>query len=236
MNEPVAHLEELDDRLQHFQNLMAQRVRNILLVASPYDSFLLEEEGGQLDEVILNEFMELNLRHAPGMTRASTGSEAVAEMRRTRYDLIISTLHIGDMPWTRLAREIKRDHPDMPRAKLVQRLFRSANNFLTTEFYAAANVCLSRQQAQQRERGLRFAGPRFANDTNRFPLIDSEADIVNDRLARIANRQPTDFQQAHDDRLASKKSRRPSPRKLKLIKMTASNVAGMSSIHDAPSI
>jgi CheY-like chemotaxis protein len=114
MNEPVVHLEELDDRLQHFQNLMAQRVRNILLVASPYDSFLLEEEGGQLDEVILNEFMELNLRHAPGMTRASTGSEAVAEARRTPYDLIISTLHIGDMPWTRLAREIKRDHPDMP--------------------------------------------------------------------------------------------------------------------------
>ena len=31
----------LEDRLQHFQNLMPRRVRRLLLVASPYDSFLL---------------------------------------------------------------------------------------------------------------------------------------------------------------------------------------------------
>jgi hypothetical protein len=106
-------LQGLEDRLQHFQNLMPHRVRNILLVASPYDSFLLEEDG-QLDEVILNEFMELNLRHVPGMTRVSSGSDALAEVRGKPYDLIISTLHIGDMPWSRLAREIKRHKPDLP--------------------------------------------------------------------------------------------------------------------------
>jgi len=105
--------QQLDDRLQHFQNLMPHRVRSILLVASPYDSFLLEEDG-QLDEVILNEFMELNLRHVPGMTRVSTGSEAVEELQRQPYDLVITTLHVGDMPWSQLAQEVKRDHPTLP--------------------------------------------------------------------------------------------------------------------------
>ena len=113
MIEEDIELRDLEDRLQHFQNLMPYRVRSILLVASAYDSFLLEEDG-QLDEVILNEFMELNLRHVPGMTRVSTGSEALAEVRHKKYDLIISSLHIGDMPWGRLAREIKREDPDLP--------------------------------------------------------------------------------------------------------------------------
>ena len=118
MTEEVIEIHDLEDRLQHFQNLMPNRVRSILLVASPYDSFLLEEDG-QLDEVILNEFMELNLRHVPGMTRVSTGSEALAEMRQKKYDLIISTLHLGDMPWARLARKIKRQDPELPLVMLA---------------------------------------------------------------------------------------------------------------------
>ena len=99
-NEPRPGLE---DRLQHFQNLMPHRVRRILLVASPYDSFLLEEEG-QLDGVVLYEFVELNLRHAPAMRRVATGSEALAEIRRSSYDLVISTDDMGSAftwgPWT----------------------------------------------------------------------------------------------------------------------------------------
>ncbi len=109
--EPEQEL-ELEDRLQHFQNLMPHRVQKILLVSSPYDSYLLQEDE-QLDDVILNEFMELNLRHAPGMTRVASASDALAELRRNKYDLVISTLHIADMPWARLAREMKRDHSDL---------------------------------------------------------------------------------------------------------------------------
>jgi pyruvate phosphate dikinase-like enzyme len=109
---------DLEDRLQHFQNLMPHRVGSILLVASPYDSFVLEEEG-RLDELILSESAEQNLRNVPGITRVTTGSEALAVCRKTPPDLLLSTLHIGDMPWPRLAREVKGVCPDLPLALLA---------------------------------------------------------------------------------------------------------------------
>ena len=55
--------------------LMAKRVNNILLVSSLYDSFTLSEDG-KLSDMILSEFLDLNLRHTPGLTRVSTGKEA----------------------------------------------------------------------------------------------------------------------------------------------------------------
>jgi len=111
-------LDHLEDRLQHFQNLMPHRVRSILLVASPYDSFVLEEEG-RLDELILSESVELNLRNVPGIIRVTTGSEALDVCRKSPPDLLVSTLHIGDMPWPRLAAEIKETCPDLPIALLA---------------------------------------------------------------------------------------------------------------------
>ena len=60
-------------RLPDFQDLMQQRVQDIVLVASPYDSFILEEDG-QLYELILSEFLELDLRHTPGLHRVSSGA------------------------------------------------------------------------------------------------------------------------------------------------------------------
>ncbi|HET9233094.1 MAG TPA: histidine kinase, partial [Candidatus Eisenbacteria bacterium] len=118
MTTDVQTRQHLEDRLQHFQNLMPHRVRSILLVASPYDSFVLEEEG-RLDELILSEFVELNLRNVPGIIRVTTGAEALAVCRKSPPDLLVSTLHIGDMPWPRLAGEIKRVCPDLPVALLA---------------------------------------------------------------------------------------------------------------------
>jgi hypothetical protein len=45
-------------RLQGFAKLMPYRVREVLLVASRYDSFILEEEG-QVDELIFKEYERL---------------------------------------------------------------------------------------------------------------------------------------------------------------------------------
>jgi len=117
----TSHLEpphDLEDRLQHFQNLMPHRVRSILLIASPYDSFVLEEEG-RLDELILSESVELNLRNVPGIIRVTTGSEALDICRNSPPDLLVSTLHIGDMPWPRLAAELRQLCPDLPIALLA---------------------------------------------------------------------------------------------------------------------
>jgi len=95
------------DRAHDFQELMRHRVEDILLVASPYDSFILEQDG-QLDERLMGEFVELGLRHTPGLTRVSSGAEAVERaLEERRFNLVIASLHVGDMNAVELARELR---------------------------------------------------------------------------------------------------------------------------------
>ena len=56
---------------------MSARVENIILVSSTYDTFILQEDG-QLSEVMLGEFLDLNLHHTTGLAHVSTGAEAIA--------------------------------------------------------------------------------------------------------------------------------------------------------------
>ena len=60
----------------NFQELILHRVHEILLVASPYDAFTLEQDG-QLTEQILHEYMGMNLSYAPRVWRASTAANAM---------------------------------------------------------------------------------------------------------------------------------------------------------------
>jgi len=86
------------DREQYsgFEQLIKYRVRNVLLVASLYDAFTLEE-GGRLTELLLSEYRELNLSSAPRITRATSGGEALDAIERDDYDLVITMTRIGDM-------------------------------------------------------------------------------------------------------------------------------------------
>src|SRR5207237_10212617 len=58
--------------LHDFHDLMGERIDEILLVASPYDAFTLEE-GGRVNELILRESVE----PPPRVTAAATGAEAL---------------------------------------------------------------------------------------------------------------------------------------------------------------
>src|SRR5712692_5767808 len=91
---------------QDFVDLARYRVQEILLVSSLYDSFTLAEDG-QLGELVLSEFLDLNLRHPPTLTRVSTGADALARAPEGRYNLIISSLHVGDMDALTLARQVR---------------------------------------------------------------------------------------------------------------------------------
>jgi len=107
---PVAEL----GHFPGFQDLMRHRVQEILLVASLYDSFILEEDG-QLNELLLSKFLDLNLRHAPHLTRVSAGAEALALARNeARFDLIITTMQVGDMTALDLARQVAEEGPAIP--------------------------------------------------------------------------------------------------------------------------
>jgi CheY-like chemotaxis protein len=94
-------------RFRGFQDLAQHRIENILLVSSLYDSFILAEDG-QLGERILSEFLDLSFRHSPGITRVSSGAEALAlASAQSRFNLIITSMHVGDMDALTLARRVK---------------------------------------------------------------------------------------------------------------------------------
>jgi len=98
------HAERL---FEGFENLMPFRVRDILLVSSLYDSFILREDG-RLNELLIGESLELNLQQVPGITHVSTGGEAVQmACSQSGFNLIVANLQLADMDAAQLAREIK---------------------------------------------------------------------------------------------------------------------------------
>ncbi len=100
--------------LPGFHGLMPWRVHDILLVSSLYDAFTLQEDG-RLNELVMSEFLDLNLHHTPGITHVSSGAEALALARsQRRFNLIITTPNLGDMDAAALAHEVQAAGLDAP--------------------------------------------------------------------------------------------------------------------------
>ena len=96
-----------------FQNLMQRRIFNVLLIASPYDAFMMEEDG-RVEEQLYFEYVRLNLSSPPRVTRVSTTAEAAVEMRAKTFDLVI-VMPANDISESMAgARAIKCEHPDVP--------------------------------------------------------------------------------------------------------------------------
>jgi len=111
MNTP--NIKKLYFKDTSFANLMTHRIYNILLYASKYDAFVLEEDG-RIDEVIFNEYTSLNLRYPPRFTLVSTVEEANAQLRERQFELIISMPSgdsINPFEW---AKSVKMQFPDIP--------------------------------------------------------------------------------------------------------------------------
>jgi CheY-like chemotaxis protein len=109
--EPILDAEE---RFEGFENLMPFRVQNILLVSSLYDSFILREDG-RLNELLIDESLELNLRQIPNITHVSSCAEALDLARENpQFNLIVTNLMVGDIDATRLAHEVRRAGLDVP--------------------------------------------------------------------------------------------------------------------------
>lgn len=93
-----------------FVNLMMRRIYNVLIVANPYDAFMLEDDG-RIEEKIYNEYMELGLRYPPTFTQVSTTEEASAVLRSTVIDLVICMPGNADNDAFDVARDIKSRFP-----------------------------------------------------------------------------------------------------------------------------
>jgi hypothetical protein len=109
--EPI--IMDAEERFERFENLMPFKVHNILLVSSLYDSFILREDG-RLNELLIDESLELNLRRVPGITQVSSCAEAVDLARSQQYNLIVTNLTVGDTNAAQLASEVKRAGLDVP--------------------------------------------------------------------------------------------------------------------------
>lgn len=96
-----------------FVNLMTRRIFNVLIVANPYDAFMLEDDG-RVDEKIFDEYMDLGLRYPPTFTQVSTTEEANEVLRTTDIDLVICMPGNADNDAFDVARAVKADSPDIP--------------------------------------------------------------------------------------------------------------------------
>ena len=110
----AAPILDAEERFEGFENLMPFRVQNILLVSSLYDSFILREDG-RLNELLIDESLELNLRQIPGITHVSSCAEALdLASSNPQFNLIVTNLAVGDMDAAQLAREVRRKGLDVP--------------------------------------------------------------------------------------------------------------------------
>jgi CheY-like chemotaxis protein len=124
--EPILDAEQ---RLEGFENLMPFRVQNILLVSSLYDSFILREDG-RLNELLIDESLELNLRQIPNITHVSNCSEALDLAKSNpQFNLVVTNLAVGDIDAAQLAREVRRAGLDIPIVVLAYD-YREIKNFV----------------------------------------------------------------------------------------------------------
>ena len=96
-----------------FVNLMTKRIFNVLLVANPYDAFMLEDDG-RIDEKIFIEYMNLSLRYPPRFTQVSTEEDAWKQLGNTMFDLVICMPGSDNSDTFDIARQIKEKYPHIP--------------------------------------------------------------------------------------------------------------------------
>lgn len=95
-----------------FVNIMRRHVYHVLIVANPYDAFMLEDDG-RIEEKVFNEYMELGLRYPPMFTQVSTIEEAEKVLAAVSVDLVICMPGNADNDAFTVARAIKTRFPDI---------------------------------------------------------------------------------------------------------------------------
>ncbi len=96
LNELNYYYNKLKFGEDNFHNLMKYRVKKILLISTFYDAYIFEYDA-KLSNQIVGEYHSLNLTTVPLIISVSTGEEALKKIREEPFDLIISTMRIGEM-------------------------------------------------------------------------------------------------------------------------------------------
>jgi hypothetical protein len=105
-------------QFQKFNQLMAFRVREVLLISSLYDAFILQEDGHLTEQVFL-EYKELSLSSAPRFTHVTDHRAILEALEDPRFDLVLFVTRVPDLDISALARESKQRHAGRPVAVLA---------------------------------------------------------------------------------------------------------------------
>jgi CheY-like chemotaxis protein len=110
---PDVDLKNYETGLARFDSLMPHRVKDMLLVSSMYDSFILEEDG-QLAQLISGQYVELNLSSAPHLKKCTTGQEALEVLHKHHFDLIIVVRRMNDIELADFCSRAREIIPHLP--------------------------------------------------------------------------------------------------------------------------
>ncbi|MGD8252692.1 MAG: PEP/pyruvate-binding domain-containing protein, partial [Desulfobacterales bacterium] len=106
-------LETVHPNIRIFHDLMPHRIRDILLISTPYDAWIMERDS-PVSEQIIHAYRGLNLGHPPRLTWVSSFDAALAEIARKTYGLVIVITRLGSLDPVSLGRRIKAAAPDLP--------------------------------------------------------------------------------------------------------------------------
>ncbi|MDP2424394.1 MAG: PEP/pyruvate-binding domain-containing protein [Bacteroidales bacterium] len=96
-----------------FVSLMKKRIYHVLLIASEYDTFILEGDG-RVDEQIFNEYVSLSLRYPPQFVVVNTPDAAFKTLAEENIDLIITMFSDEGVDTFELAKKLKKFRPNIP--------------------------------------------------------------------------------------------------------------------------
>jgi len=104
---------DYDPRFKIFHELMAKKIREILLVSTPYDAWIMEEDV-RLSERLIHEYRGLNLSNPPRLTWVSSVEEALKALEDKNFDMVITMPSVVDMDCVSLGTRVKKKNPDLP--------------------------------------------------------------------------------------------------------------------------
>jgi CheY-like chemotaxis protein len=96
-----------------FIGLMKKRIYHVLLIASDYDTFILEGDG-RIDEQIFIEYVSLSLRYPPQFFIVNSSEQALQTLQEENIDLIITMLSDEGEDTFDLAKKIKKEYTNIP--------------------------------------------------------------------------------------------------------------------------
>ncbi|MCG8578562.1 MAG: hypothetical protein MI866_01505 [Bacteroidales bacterium] len=96
-----------------YHDLMPFKVKEILLVATLYDAYAIENEG-RFTEQVMGGFYQLHLSLVPRVTGVTTYEEAMAKLSEKHYDLIIVMVGVEKHSPIDLSQLVKKEYPYIP--------------------------------------------------------------------------------------------------------------------------